>query len=158
MGYAKMTAAGKKWEIIFASSDQSEKEFTDYFGEMPWKALPHGDERKDELDSMFEVSGIPTLVVIDAKTGNVISKAGRAKVESDKAKGETTMMWLWAGEHELVERVRQVCKVPASCKLAVLDVGEGVTYQSDVETVTADAIDSLTKDFQAGKLEGTSFK
>merc|ERR1712146_1968 len=96
-------------------------------------------------------SGIPTLVVIDAKTGNVISNAGRAKVDSDpegaefpwhpkplneldgecveyindtpvvvafdsseavkaameplaaawvaadKEKGETTMMWLWAG-------------------------------------------------------------
>merc|ERR1711871_1784448 len=194
--YAKMTAAGKKWEIIFASSDQSEKEFTDYFGEMPWKALPHGDDRKDELDSMFEVSGIPTLVVIDADpegaefpwhpkplneldggcveyindTPVVVAfddsdavKAAMepltaAWVEADKEKGEATMMWLWAGGHELVDRVRQVCKVPASCKLAVLDVGEGMTYQSDVETVTAEAIDSLTKDFQAGKLEGTSFK
>ena len=68
------------------------------------------------------------------------------------------MMWLWAGEHELVDRVRQVCNVPASCKLAVLDVGEGMTYQSDVEMVTAEAIDLLTKNFQAGKLEGTSFK
>jgi len=210
--YAKMKAAGKKWEIVFASSDKSEKEFEEYFGEMPWKALPHGDDRKDELDSMFEVSGIPTLVVIDAKTGNVITKSGRAMIDSDpegaefpwypkplneldggcveyindtpvvvafddsdavkaameplaatwvaadKEKGEATMMWLWAGGHELVDRVRQVCKIPASCKLAVLDVGEGLTYQSDVETVTAEAIDSLTKDFQAGKLEGTSFK
>merc|ERR1711998_815180 len=76
-------AAGKKWEIVFASSDSSEKEFKDYFGEMPWKALPHGDDRKDELDSMFEVSGIPTLVVVDAKTGNVITKSGRAMIDSD---------------------------------------------------------------------------
>ena len=68
------------------------------------------------------------------------------------------MMWLWAGEHELVGRVRQICKIPESCKLAVLDVGEGVTYQSDADTVTSEAIDALTKDFQAGKLEGTSFK
>ena len=81
--YTKMKAAGKKWEVVFASSDRSESDFSEYFGEMPWKALPFGDERKDELDSMFEVSGIPTLVVIDAKTGAVISKAGRAKVESD---------------------------------------------------------------------------
>ena len=210
--YEKMTAAGKKWEIIFASSDRSESDFDEYFGEMPWKALPHEDERKEELDAMFEVSGIPTLVVIDAKTGAVISTGGRAKVDSDpegaefpwhpkplneldggcveyindtpvvvafdnseaakaameplaaawvaadKERGEATMMWLWAGEHELVGRVRQICKIPESCKLAVLDVGEGVTYQSDADTVTSEAIDALTKDFQAGKLEGTSFK
>jgi len=210
--YKKMQAAGKNWEIVFASSDRSESDFKEYFGEMPWKALPHGDERKDELDSMFEVGGIPTLVVIDAKTGNVITKSGRAMVDSDpegaefpwypkplneldggcveyindtpvvvafddseavraameplaaawvaadQEKGEATMMWLWAGKHELVERVRQVCKVPSSCKLAVLDVGEGMTYLSDVETLTSEVIDSFTKDFQAEKLEGTSFK
>merc|ERR1711939_335185 len=201
--YKKMTDGGKKWEIIFASSDRSEKDFAEYFGEMPWKALGMGDERKDELDAMFEVSGIPTLVVIDAKTGKVITKGGRAKVdadpeplneldgscveyindtpvvvafddseavkaameplaaawvEEDKAKGDASMMWLGAGGHELVDRVRQVCKVPDTCKLAILDVGEGMTYQSDATTVTAEVIDALTKDFQAGKLEGTSFK
>jgi nucleoredoxin len=210
--YKKMTDGGKKWEIIFASSDRSEKDFAEYFGEMPWKSLDMGDERKDELDAMFEVSGIPTLVVIDAKTGKVITKGGRAKVdadpegaefpwhpkplneldggcvefindtpvvvafddseavkaameplaaawvEEDKAKGDASMMWLWAGGHELVDRVRQVCKVPDTCKLAILDVGEGMTYQSKATTVTADVIDALTKDFQAGKLEGTSFK
>ena len=210
--YEKMTAAGKKWEIIFASSDRTESDFNEYFGEMPWKALPHEDERKEELDSMFEVSGIPTLVVIDAKTGALISKSGRAKVDSDpegadfpwhpkplneldgecveyindtpvvvafddsdavrevmeplaaawvaadKERGEASMMWLWAGGHELVGRVRQICKIPDSCKLAVLDVGEGMTYQSDVDTLTSEAIDALTKDFQAGKLEGKSFR
>jgi hypothetical protein len=68
------------------------------------------------------------------------------------------MMWLWAGGHELVGRVRQICKIPDSCKLAVLDVGEGMTYQSDVDTLTSEVIDALTKDFQAGKLEGKSFR
>jgi len=33
-----------------------------------------------------------------------------------------------------------------------------MTYQSDVSTVTSEAIDALTKDFQAGKLEGKSFR
>merc|ERR1719498_1350202 len=45
--YKKMQAAGKNWEIVFASSDHSESDFKEYFGEMPWKALPHRDERKD---------------------------------------------------------------------------------------------------------------
>merc|ERR1719502_1092076 len=210
--HTKMVAAGKKWDIVFASSDRDKAAFDEYLAEMPWKAFPHGDERKDALDEMFGVSGIPTLVVLDPKTGKVITKGGRGMIDSDpegaefpwhpkplneldggcveyindtpvvvafdnsdavkaameplaaawvaadKEKGEATMMWLWAGGHELVDRVRQVCKVPASCKLAVLDVGEGMTYLSDAEAVTAEAIDSLTKDFQAGKLDGTSFK
>jgi hypothetical protein len=36
-------------EIVFCSSDQNEAEFWDYFGEMPWKAIPFGDRRKDLL-------------------------------------------------------------------------------------------------------------
>jgi len=211
--YKKMKAADKKYEIIFASSDRSEKDFNEYFGEMPWKTLGFEDERKDELDAMFEVSGIPTLVVIDAKTGKVITKGGRAKIDSDpegaefpwypkplneldggcveyindtpvvvafdaseatkaameplaqawvdadNEKGDDpTMMWAWAGSHELVGRVRQVCKLPAETKLAILDVGEGKTYQSDAAEVTAESIEALTNDFRAGKLEGTSFR
>merc|ERR1712166_113849 len=185
----------------------------EYFDEMPWKTLGFEDERKDELDGMVEVSGIPTLVIIDCKTGKVITKGGRGKidsdqegsefpwypkplneldggcteyindtpvvvafddseatkaameplasawVEADKEKGDdATLMWLWAGGHELVGRVQQVCKLPEACKLAILDVGEGKTYQSDVTEVTAAAIEALTNDFRAGKLEGTSFR
>merc|ERR1712054_699701 len=123
--YAKMKDAGKKWEIVFASSDQSEKDFEEYFGEMPWKALPHGDDRKDELDSMFEVSGIPTLVVIDAKTGNVITKSGRAMIDSDQraqnfrgirshsmswtvgaSSTSTTRQWLWRSMTRTRSRLR----------------------------------------------------
>ena len=211
--YKKMKAAGKKLEVIFASGDNSYREYEDYFSEMPWLALDHEDPRKDDLDAMFEVSGIPTLVVLDAKTGKVITKSGRAKVDADpegaefpwhekplneldggcveyindtpvvvafddsaetkaamaplaeewvKADAErgdeATMKWLYAGGHELVDRVREVCKLPDNCKLAVLDVGEGKTYQFAGEEVDAAAIKKLTEDFRAGSLEGTSFR
>jgi nucleoredoxin len=34
---------------------------------MPWKALPYADrERKGALSKKFKVSGIPTLVILDA--------------------------------------------------------------------------------------------
>ena len=68
------------------------------------------------------------------------------------------MKWLYAGGHELVGRVREVCKLPDNCKLAVLDVGEGKTYQFAGEEVDATAIKKLTEDFRAGSLEGTSFR
>ena len=126
------------------------------------------------LEEGIDVAACKVVVRFDyfASVRSHIQGSGRARhpnakifyfeqepdVEEDKAKGDASMMWLWAGGHELVDRVRQVCKVPDTCKLAILDVGEGMTYQSDATTVTADVIDALTKDFQAGKLEGTSFK
>ena len=55
--YNKFKESGKNFEIIFASSDQNDKSFDDYYKDMPWLALPFEDERKDELDSHFEVNG-----------------------------------------------------------------------------------------------------
>merc|ERR1712093_374199 len=40
---------GKGLEVVFVSSDQDEASFKEYFGEMPWLALPYGDERKETL-------------------------------------------------------------------------------------------------------------
>jgi len=80
--YEALKEAGKNFEVIFASSDQSEEEFNEYYGEMPWLALPHEDKRKDELDSHFEVDGIPTLVLLDENL-DLITTGGRGSVGSD---------------------------------------------------------------------------
>jgi thiol-disulfide isomerase/thioredoxin len=58
----------KPFEIIFVSADQSEKEFQSYFADMPWLTLaPSADleHRKDSLNTIFDVEGIPTLVMMD---------------------------------------------------------------------------------------------
>eukprot|EP01051_Picozoa_sp_SAG22_P001516 SAG22_NODE_61_length_23387_cov_34.380582_4_plen_367_part_00 len=55
--YEAMRAAGKKWDIVFASFDRDQAAFDAYLGEMPWKALPFGDKRKDALNELFGVSG-----------------------------------------------------------------------------------------------------
>jgi len=211
--YTKMLANGKKWDIVFASSDQSEAEFKDYLGEMPWKAFPHGDKRKDELDELYDVEGIPTLVVVDPKTGKVITKGGRDMIDSDPeghefpwhpkplneldgrcveyinesavlvafddsaevraalmpiaeasvkadGDGEQSLYFLWAGSHDLVDRVRQVCKVPDGTKLAVLDVGEGHIYTAGAEVakLNGDTMAQFVADYKAGALTKTSFR
>jgi len=75
-------------EIVFVSSDKTEDEFKNYFAEMPWLALEYSDRKmKDSLNQMFDVSGIPSVVIIDAD-GSVISKDGRAAISSDP-KGES---------------------------------------------------------------------
>lgn len=73
----------KGMEIVFVSSDKGEEEFTSYFGEMPWVALPFSDrERKATLSKKFKVQGIPSFVVLD-KDGSVITTDGRAAVSKD---------------------------------------------------------------------------
>eukprot|EP01125_Pyxidicula_operculata_P001227 TRINITY_DN11157_c0_g1_i1.p1 TRINITY_DN11157_c0_g1~~TRINITY_DN11157_c0_g1_i1.p1 ORF type:complete len:411 (+),score=121.16 TRINITY_DN11157_c0_g1_i1:55-1287(+) len=81
--YNKMKADGKSFEIVFVSSDSDKESYDEYYGEMPWKVLPFGDERKDALDELFEVEGIPTFVVLEGATGKVITKNGRSAVSAD---------------------------------------------------------------------------
>ena len=70
-------------EIVFASSDRDEGAFNDYFGEMPWKALPYDARKlKDALSKKFKVSGIPAFVIVDAE-GNLVTDKGRNGVDSD---------------------------------------------------------------------------
>lgn len=81
--YKTLKEAGKNFEIVFASSDNDDNAFREYFKEMPWLSIPFGDTRKNELSSLFDVSGIPTFVIIDGTTGKVINDSGRAAVMGD---------------------------------------------------------------------------
>ena len=68
-------------EVVFVSSDQDDSSFANYYGEMPWLAVPF-DARdiKENLSSQFDISGIPALIVLDARNGKVISADGRRDV------------------------------------------------------------------------------
>merc|ERR1719473_499119 len=74
--YSALQAAGKQLEIVFVSSDRSRGEFVEYYRTMPWLAIDPADKRKGALSSLFDVSGIPTLVLLDAATGAVLTKDG----------------------------------------------------------------------------------
>jgi len=81
--YNKLKAAGKQFEIVFVSSDRDAKSFADYYGTMPWLAIPQGDKRKGQLSKIFGVEGIPTFVLIDGETGETITTDGREAVGAD---------------------------------------------------------------------------
>ncbi|XP_053384261.1 nucleoredoxin-like [Mercenaria mercenaria] len=69
-----------KLEIVFVSSDQNEREFNEYFAEMPWIALKFKErDTKVMLDKKYGISGIPTFVILD-NNGNLITKNGRGQV------------------------------------------------------------------------------
>jgi nucleoredoxin len=74
----------KGLEVVFVSSDKDETTFNDYYGEMPWTALPFADrDRKEALSKKFKVQGIPTFVILDA-AGSLITKDGRGAVSGDE--------------------------------------------------------------------------
>merc|ERR1712031_72911 len=76
-----------KMEIVFVSSDRDQASFNDYFGEMPWLAMPFEKrEEKAALSDAFGISGIPSFVVLTAD-GAVITTEGRRHVMADP-KGE----------------------------------------------------------------------
>merc|ERR1712151_987045 len=84
----------EKMEIVFVSSDRDENAFKEYFGEMPWQALPYEKRKEKELLSdAFGVQGIPSFVVLNSD-GTVITTEGRAKVMSDPKGDNLPEAWL----------------------------------------------------------------
>lgn len=86
--YKTYKEKGLPFEIIFSTGDRDEASFESYYKEMAaeggdWLAMPwSSSSNRDELDSLFEVSGIPCLVIVD-ENGRVINKNARGAVASD---------------------------------------------------------------------------
>jgi len=81
--YNNLKKQGKKFEIVFISSDRDEKSFSEYFSTMPWLALPYADrELKAKLSRKYKVEGIPTLVLL-SPDGQTLTANGRDVVGSD---------------------------------------------------------------------------
>eukprot|EP00258_Populus_trichocarpa_P008694 XP_002314536.3 probable nucleoredoxin 1 [Populus trichocarpa] len=64
------------FEVIFISSDRDQSTFDEFYSEMPWLALPFGDERKQILSRKFKIQGIPAAVAI-GPSGRTITKEAR---------------------------------------------------------------------------------
>lgn len=47
-----------KFEIIFVSWDRDEANFKEYFGTMPWLALPYDPDKKHKVSSALQVISI----------------------------------------------------------------------------------------------------
>ena len=68
--YKKLKEKGQNFEIVLISFNDEDEEFKEALKSMPWLALPLKDEKCKELIRYFELSEIPTLVIIgqDGKT------------------------------------------------------------------------------------------
>ena len=111
-------------EIVFVSSDRDTTSFNEYFSKMPWLAIPHEAEHfRKQLRSDMKLSGIPTLVIIDPKTGNFISSNGRSEVMSAgsnakelvcewKAKDSLPLEKLGESQNSTLHRIKEVIQSP----------------------------------------------
>ena len=78
----------KGLEIIFVSSDRDQPSFMEYYGTMPWLAIPLGDKRKNQLSKLFGVEGIPSFALVDVATGETITTEARGNVSGDPTGAE----------------------------------------------------------------------
>lgn len=75
-GVYEQLASKGDFEVVFISGDNDEESFKDYFSKMPWLSIPFSDsDTIERLNELFEVQGIPHLVVLDAN-GKVSTDAG----------------------------------------------------------------------------------
>ena len=71
-----------KAQVIFVSLDNDISSFHSYFSKMSWNlAIPYNSGKS--IASTLGVMGIPALIVLDKKTGQVLTRDGVAAVSSD---------------------------------------------------------------------------
>ena len=88
----EMVKNHKKFEIVFISSDRSEKDMQGYMKEtkMQWLAVPFNDARKS-ISGKYGITGIPTLIIL-GPDGSTITNNGRGDVTAHP--GNAFNMWV----------------------------------------------------------------
>lgn len=70
--YEQVKGTGIRFEIVFCSADSDSAQFESYFKKShPWAAIPFDSPQREELQSMFNVSGIPKLSIL-SKNGRIV--------------------------------------------------------------------------------------
>ena len=77
--YKEINESEKVIEVIFLSGDKTQEEYDEYYGEMPWLALPKGDARLPPIAKKFEVRGVPRLIILKPD-GTVVEQNGVQKI------------------------------------------------------------------------------
>eukprot|EP01082_Thalassiosira_pseudonana_P015498 g14306.t1 g14306 contig9:1574991-1575555(-) len=70
-------------EVIFISLDSVQSEYEGYRSTMPWMSVSYNNlwkmQIKDTLSKKYGVRSIPTLVVLDGETGEVVTRNGKGE-------------------------------------------------------------------------------
>jgi nucleoredoxin len=115
-------AKPSKVEIIYVSSDKDVEEFEAYYEKMPWLAVPAEGTAgiKNALAQKLNISAIPTLIVLQAKTGKFITNNGRNEVTNANNVKEKA--------EELIETWKKTEAVPLE-EASALQERPGIFYK-----------------------------
>jgi nucleoredoxin len=131
--YEKLKAKGESFEVVLIPLDDDEESFNQGFKSMPWFSLPVKDKGCEKLARHFELSTLPTVVIIgpDGKTvhSNVAEAieehgvlaypfspekfAELAEIEKAKQEAQTLESILVSGDRDFVIGKNGV-KIPVS--------------------------------------------
>ncbi|KAJ7958635.1 Thioredoxin, nucleoredoxin [Quillaja saponaria] len=80
-----LSVKDKCFEIVMISTDRDLKEFHVNISNMPWLAIPYEDRTRRDLCRIFDIKGIPALVLIGSD-GKIISMNGKLMISLYGAK------------------------------------------------------------------------
>ncbi|PAV71694.1 hypothetical protein WR25_27058 [Diploscapter pachys] len=80
--YESLRSNGKSIELVFCSSDRTQDAFDQFLEQMPWPAFSYDTAKTLALTRLWNVSGIPALLLVDDK-GTILSRHGRSSLLSD---------------------------------------------------------------------------
>jgi nucleoredoxin len=105
--FSRAHSQSKKFRVVFASNDHSESQMMDYFKSMSFDlALPYNDANIGKLSARYKVRGIPSLVLVDAKTGALITTDARSHVSTDSSAAR--FPWKPKGTWDLIKAAKIV--------------------------------------------------
>jgi len=150
--YNEIRDSGKDFEVIFISSDSSEKDFKDYHKDMPWLAIPYNNEdEKEACSEKYSIQGLPTLVLIDGENGETITEEGRGAVGEFGADGfpftDTRLEECKKEQHE--KKSKALASLGGLEFIGPLSKIDKSDAEVDIKKV-ADSCDSLVLAFMAG--------
>ncbi|KAK7200042.1 tryparedoxin 1 [Novymonas esmeraldas] len=74
----------KNFEVVLAPWDEEEEDFDGYFEKMPWLAIPFSKRNIVEaLNKEFKVESIPTVIGVDADSGDIVTTRARQTIVTD---------------------------------------------------------------------------
>lgn len=79
------TSTDQCFEIVLVSTDRDHKEFDLNLSSMPWLAIPYEDRTRQDLCRIFNIKGIPALVII-GPNGKTTSTSGKEMISLYGAK------------------------------------------------------------------------
>ena len=123
-----VTILNQPFEVIFVSTDRDQEEFISNLSNMPWKAIPYEDKTRKDLKRIFNIKGIPTLILI-GPDGKIIGSNGRAIISMYGAMAfpftETRIAEIEDALREEAERLPSKVQDPKHIHELKLDMAKG---------------------------------